>query len=373
MFSTPPATNASPSPALIACAALAIACSPEPQRRLTVCPGTSTGKPASSAAIRATLRLSSPAWFVQPRITSSRRAGSKETRSTAPRTAMAARSSARTSARAPPARPTGVRTAETIRASRMHRGYQVPLPAELDRQVRRRSVQAIAQHVGIGGLAVTDAAAHTDRFRDARGDVRLRLDDKEVLMRDNPSPDGLRRDGPRRACGQRRTRIDDAEPDVSATACNVDLDIALPVDVEPERRDAAAGEAPAAEANPAELARLPSDDDAAVRHPEVARAVGQPVARAANQQRVVDEASAVDARELTRAVVDGGHLVVGRQHPAVVNPLEDERTVCRRGRVLRIRSGRNEQRRSKKQNLHGCLVRLMLTVDVSPGLALMSV
>ena len=45
------------------------------------------------------------------------RAASKPTRSRQARTAIAARSSARTSASAPPARPTGVRTAETIRAS----------------------------------------------------------------------------------------------------------------------------------------------------------------------------------------------------------------------------------------------------------------
>ena len=42
------------------------ACRPEPQRRLTVAPGTVTGSPASSALMRATLRLSSPAWFAQP-------------------------------------------------------------------------------------------------------------------------------------------------------------------------------------------------------------------------------------------------------------------------------------------------------------------
>ncbi len=71
MLSTPPATKASPSPALIACAALAIACSPDPHSRFTVWPGTSIGSPASSTAIRATLRLSSPAWLVHPRITSS--------------------------------------------------------------------------------------------------------------------------------------------------------------------------------------------------------------------------------------------------------------------------------------------------------------
>src|SRR5882762_6498569 len=223
MFSTPPATNASPSPALIACAALAIACSPEPQRRLTVCPGTSTGKPASSAAIRATLRLSSPAWFVQPRITSSRRAGSKETRSTAPRTAMAARSSARTSARAPPARPTGVRTAETIRASRIQEHVssrwqgQVALPtpeasrlgswklevgvdrlpAELDGQVRGRPVQAIAQHVGVRGLAVADAAAEANDPGDARRDAGFGFDEQEVVPPDDARADRARRGGGR--------------------------------------------------------------------------------------------------------------------------------------------------------------------------------
>ena len=41
---------------------------PDAHRRLTVTPGTSTGSPASSAPIRATLRLSSPAPFVQPKI-----------------------------------------------------------------------------------------------------------------------------------------------------------------------------------------------------------------------------------------------------------------------------------------------------------------
>src|SRR2546423_1735211 len=102
--------------------------------------------------MRATLRLSSPAWLVQPRMTSSRRAGSKETRSTAPRTDTAARSSARTSERTPPARPTGVRTAETIRASRINRGYQHRLPGELNGEARAGAVQPVAQHAGIGGL-----------------------------------------------------------------------------------------------------------------------------------------------------------------------------------------------------------------------------
>ena len=111
MFSTPPAMNVVPSPALIACAALATACSPEPQSRFTVCPGTATGSPASNSAIRATLRLSSPAWLVQPRITSSTPAGSIPERSTTALMGIAARSSARTPASAPPCLPTGVRRA----------------------------------------------------------------------------------------------------------------------------------------------------------------------------------------------------------------------------------------------------------------------
>jgi hypothetical protein len=61
MLSTPPAIISSPSPALIERAARPIASIPEAHRRLTVVAGTSTGRPARRAAMRATLRLSSPA------------------------------------------------------------------------------------------------------------------------------------------------------------------------------------------------------------------------------------------------------------------------------------------------------------------------
>ena len=74
--STPPATNTSPSSTAIAWAAALMAWRPEPHSRLTVWPATSTGRPARSAAMRATFRLSSPAWFAAPRITSSMSAGS---------------------------------------------------------------------------------------------------------------------------------------------------------------------------------------------------------------------------------------------------------------------------------------------------------
>ena len=103
MLSTPPAITSSASPALIARAALPIASMPEPHSRLTVTPGTPAGRPASSAAMRATLRLSSPAWLAQPRTTSSTAAGSScGWRASRARIGSAARSSARTVASAPP-------------------------------------------------------------------------------------------------------------------------------------------------------------------------------------------------------------------------------------------------------------------------------
>jgi hypothetical protein len=66
MPSTPPATTYSASPTARARAACTIASPPEPHSRLTVRPGTETGNPASSAAIRATFRLSSPAPLLSP-------------------------------------------------------------------------------------------------------------------------------------------------------------------------------------------------------------------------------------------------------------------------------------------------------------------
>ena len=66
MLSTPPATNRSPCPHATAREASTTAASPLAQSRFTVMPATSTGRPPSSPARRATLRQSSPAWFVQP-------------------------------------------------------------------------------------------------------------------------------------------------------------------------------------------------------------------------------------------------------------------------------------------------------------------
>ena len=100
--STPPATTTSAAPAATIWAASVIADIPEAHNRFTVIPGTVFGNPASSKAIRATFRLSSPDWFALPRITSSTAAGSMPVRSSNPASTVAARSSGRTEESAPP-------------------------------------------------------------------------------------------------------------------------------------------------------------------------------------------------------------------------------------------------------------------------------
>src|SRR3970040_2148822 len=57
MLSTPPATKTSPSPALMARTAALTAARDEAHRRLKVTAATSTGRPASRVAMRATLRV----------------------------------------------------------------------------------------------------------------------------------------------------------------------------------------------------------------------------------------------------------------------------------------------------------------------------
>ena len=102
MLSTPPATMISAPPDWISRAAAMVACIPDPHSRLTVWPGTSMGKPATRSAMRATLRLSSPAWLAQPRMTSSTSSGLTCARSQASLRTIAARSSGRTSFSCPP-------------------------------------------------------------------------------------------------------------------------------------------------------------------------------------------------------------------------------------------------------------------------------
>src|SRR5579883_336395 len=119
ILSTPPATTTSPNPNMMLCAAILTACKLDAQKRLTVTPAAVSGSPASAPTRRARFMPCSPSGKAQPIITSSIKARSRlGTRSTAARTARAARSSARTSSSAPlPARPIGVRTALTMTAS----------------------------------------------------------------------------------------------------------------------------------------------------------------------------------------------------------------------------------------------------------------
>src|SRR4051812_40942744 len=83
MLSTPPATYTSPSPAITRCAAIAIVCSPEEQKRLIVMPDTVIGRSASSAIWRAMLAPVAPSGLAQPMSTSSTVAGSMPARCTA--------------------------------------------------------------------------------------------------------------------------------------------------------------------------------------------------------------------------------------------------------------------------------------------------
>ncbi|GAB3893996.1 hypothetical protein GCM10027612_44450 [Microbispora bryophytorum subsp. camponoti] len=110
--STPPMTTTSASPLSTVREPIIAASRLDPHSRFTVVAGTVTGSPASSPAIRPTLRLSSPAPLALPHTTSPISAGSSPgSLASTPRNAVAARSSGRTSASAPLNLPNGVRAA----------------------------------------------------------------------------------------------------------------------------------------------------------------------------------------------------------------------------------------------------------------------
>src|SRR3954454_6606783 len=92
--------------------------------------------------MRATLRLSSPAWLAAPSGTSSTDSAGMPARAPASRTTSAARSSGRTPARAPPYRPWGVRTPPTRNAS------GIVLPGEVAPRLQRE--EATGDEVGVG-------------------------------------------------------------------------------------------------------------------------------------------------------------------------------------------------------------------------------
>ena len=76
MLSTPAAIMTSASPTRMRSAAICTADSPDAQKRFTVMPPTLRGKPASTAATRATLRPCGPSGMAQPQMTSSTACGS---------------------------------------------------------------------------------------------------------------------------------------------------------------------------------------------------------------------------------------------------------------------------------------------------------
>src|SRR3990172_6910958 len=119
MLSVPPATATSENPVIMCSLAVAIACRPDEQKRLTVCPATVSGRPARRAASRAAIRPCFASRRAQPITTSSMSAGSSPpTRATASLITAAAISSGRVSFRVPRgALPTAVRTALTMTAS----------------------------------------------------------------------------------------------------------------------------------------------------------------------------------------------------------------------------------------------------------------
>src|SRR6266481_2504107 len=183
--STPPAMAKSISPARIARPAAPTASSPEAQRRLSVRPGTDSGRPASNSAIRATLRLSSPAWLAQPKYTSSTAdQSSLGCRAINALIGAAARSSARTLASEPPKRPIGVLTASQINTSPIYslpecRGFRDDQPALMasfrsataagqltlafQRRIRVRAAMPLKCIAGRGGRGKRGLSGQTDR------------------------------------------------------------------------------------------------------------------------------------------------------------------------------------------------------------------
>src|SRR5260221_865527 len=118
MLSRPPATIKSASPAMMRCAANAMACRPDEQKRLTVTPGTLTGRPARIADRRAIFCPVARSGMAQPITTSSTSPGSTPARSTACLTTWPPSTAPWVMLKAPrKALPIGVRAVETITAS----------------------------------------------------------------------------------------------------------------------------------------------------------------------------------------------------------------------------------------------------------------
>ena len=166
MLSTPPAITQSIVPDITACAAKCSACCDEPHCRSSDVPGTDSGRPDASTALRATFVDCSPTWLTQPRITSSTSAGSAPVRATSASMTCAARSTGCHPERRPPRRPPAVRTAATMKASAM----MAPVEGGL-RMMRFMSRTAIAA-TSSRTLAPAGRGLST-RCRSYRGGIRM--------------------------------------------------------------------------------------------------------------------------------------------------------------------------------------------------------
>jgi hypothetical protein len=120
MDSSPPATMIGTRSTITRCAASAMACMPDEQKRLTVMPAVVTGRPARSAAWRAMFCPAAPSGSAQPMTTSSTSPGSSPARLTACAMTCPPIAAPCVLLNAPRyARPIGVRAVDTITASAM--------------------------------------------------------------------------------------------------------------------------------------------------------------------------------------------------------------------------------------------------------------
>src|SRR5438874_4267539 len=135
----------SPSPARMRCAASAIVCSPEEQKRFTVMPGTLTGHPARSAIWRAMFQPVAPSGLAQPMMTSSTSWQSTLARSSAACTTWPPILAPCVLLSAPfQLLQSGVRAVETITASFLTLLIEPPLfLREFDEQRRRLPLLAV--------------------------------------------------------------------------------------------------------------------------------------------------------------------------------------------------------------------------------------
>ena len=168
MFSMPPATTHSASPARIACAASATVFSPLPQTLLIVVDGTLSASPAPIADCRAVF-CPRPAWSTLPMSTSS--TASMPARRSASSTAIDPSRVAGTSVNTPPKVPTGVRTALTMTASSMpltlRPALRLHLQADAERAAYRARNEAASKRCRCGPCCSTTYAAASDPIRPA--------------------------------------------------------------------------------------------------------------------------------------------------------------------------------------------------------------